>query len=189
MIHLSNQLTARLDHHQLPPTCMDYMCVVHPLPVFGVRKNGFAQRWQLLQEVWAVSFHRSARPYVCSGPAAHVLTGASSRTSSARCPRRVTPSITASPDTDSRRCCRTSSTPYVCTSRAASWRATPTSGPMPRAFTHTQLADGSPVYLAAEMVLALAPYHVRLWQCVRAYWDTGRPAYVKNSAKYCRRSP
>eukprot|EP01038_Epipyxis_sp_PR26KG_P012138 gene12138-16250_t len=45
--------------------------------------------------------------------------------------------------------------------------------------------SGSNIYTIIQFILGLLPFHIRFWQCIRIYFETGNTLQLFNALKYC----
>lgn len=128
-------------------------------PVFGVYKHGFSQRFMLLKELAATL----ASPF--SEPSFHRFFMADVLCSMPK----VLPDLQYT----------------LCLYLTWSFWAPPDEWEHDkRIHAYDTCGGGSPAYSLMQLLLSWMPFHIRLWQCLRAYRDTGINRHLWNALKY-----
>lgn len=139
-----------------------FLCPIDTLtePVFGVKIHGFSQRADLLSELFAVLRSPFSSPSFHRCFIADILCSL--------------PKIY--PDLQYTLCIY--ATGRFWEPERADWQFDK------HAHAYDSCGGGSSVYAAAQILLALLPFHIRLWQCLRAYYEHGFTRHIFNALKY-----
>ena len=141
-----------------------YLCPFdsYTQPFFGVKKNGFAQRWQLLKELGAVACSPFTNPLFHRCFIADVLCSMPKVFQDLQYTFRIYLTDSWAETEESRYEWKTSTHIH----------AYPTCG------------DGSRVYTIVLFIFGLLPFNIRLMQCLRAYFSSYHERHMWNAFKY-----
>jgi hypothetical protein len=142
-----------------------YLCPFDNLTIalFGVHKNGFVQRWMLLEELAAVICSPFTEPFFHRCFIADILCSM---------PRVL-------PDLQYTLCIYLTGSFWEKVNERDEWEHDP------RMHAYNTCGGGSPIYSFCQLILACLPFHIRLWQCIRAYVESGIQRHLLNAIKYC----